>query len=104
MPPKKRKSAKKTPSAKKPSKKDTLTTALQNKADRSRYTVGDLKKVYERGVAAYLGSGSRNVSVGAWSMGRVSSFVSGDGGARKADIDIHQNRLKNPKKKTKKKK
>ena len=37
-------------------------------------------------------------------MGRVSSFVSGDGGARKADIDIHQNRLKNPKKKTKKKK
>ena len=78
MPPKKRKSAKKTPSAKKPSKKDTLTTALQNNADRSRYTVGDLKKVYERGVAAYLSSGSRNTSVGAWSMGRVSSFVSGD--------------------------
>jgi hypothetical protein len=100
MPPKKRKSAKKTTSA----KTDTLTTALKNKADRSRYTVGDLKKVYERGVAAYLSSGSRNTSVGAWSMGRVSSFVSGDGGARKADIDIHQNRLKNPKKKTKKKK
>tara|TARA_B100000902_G_C26983263_1_gene751337 strand:- start:387 stop:620 length:234 start_codon:yes stop_codon:yes gene_type:complete len=77
---------------------------LKNKADRSRYTLGDLKKVYERGVAAYLSSGSRNTSVGAWSMGRVSSFVSGDGGARKADIDIHQNRLKNPKKKTKKKK
>ena len=103
MPPKKRKSAKKAQSVKKPSKKNILTTALQNKADRSRYTLGDLEKVYERGVAAYLGSGSRNVSVGAWSMGRVSSFVSGDGGARKADIDIHQNRLKNPKKKTKKK-
>ena len=100
MPPKKRKSAKKAPNA----KTDALTTALKKKADRSRYTVGDLKKVYERGVAAYLGSGSRNVSVGAWSMGRVSSFVSGDGGARKADIDIHQNRLENPKKKTKKKK
>jgi|TARA_B100000900_G_C20586980_1_gene720007 hypothetical protein len=100
MPPKKRKSAKKTPNA----KTDILTTALKNKADRSRYTLGDLKKVYERGVAAYLSSGSRNTSVGAWSMGRVSSFVSGDGGARKADIDIHQNRLKNPKKKTKKKK
>lgn len=101
MPPKKRKSAKKTPNAKKPTKTDALTTALKKKADRSRYTVGDLKKVYERGVAAYLGSGSRNVSVGAWSMGRVSSFVSGDGGARKADIDIHENRLKNPKKKKK---
>ena len=100
MPPKKRKSVKKTPNAKKISKADALTTALKNKADRSRYTIGDLKKVYERGVAAYLSSGSRNVSVGAWSMGRVSSFVSG-GGARKADIDIHQNRLKNPKKKKK---
>jgi len=99
MPPKKRKSAKKAPSVKKPTKTDALTTALKKKADRSRYTVGDLKKVYERGVAAYLGSGSRNVSVGTWSMGRVSSFVSGDGGARKADIDIHENRLKNPKKK-----
>jgi len=100
MPPKKRKSVKKAPNAKKISKADALTTALKNKADRSRYTIGDLKKVYERGVAAYLSSGSRNVSVGAWSMGRVSSFVSG-GGARKADIDIHQNRLKNPKKKKK---
>ena len=97
MPPKKRKSVKKAPNAKKISKADALTTALKNKADRSRYTIGDLKKVYERGVAAYLSSGSRNVSVGAWSMGRVSSFVSG-GGARKADIDIHQNRKKNPKK------
>ena len=101
MPPKKRKNVKKAPNAKKTSKADALTTALKNKADRSRYTIGDLRKVYERGVAAYLGSGSRNVSVGAWSMGRVSSFVSGDGGARKADIDIHQNRLKNPKKKKK---
>ena len=100
MPPKKRKSVKKAPNAKKIFKADALTTALKNKADRSRYTIGDLKKVYERGVAAYLSSGSRNVSVGAWSMGRVSSFVSG-GGARKADIDIHQNRLKNPKKKKK---
>jgi hypothetical protein len=50
MPPKKRKSAKKAPSAKKPTKTDALTTALKKKADRSRYTVGDLKKVYERGV------------------------------------------------------
>ena len=88
MAPKKRKSAK---------SKSTKAAIIKKKADNSIYTVGDLNKVYARGVAAYLSSGSRNVSVGAWSMGRVSSFVSG-GGARKADIDIHQNRNKNPKK------
>ena len=92
MAPKKRKSVK---------SKSTKAAIIKKKADSSIYTVGDLNKVYKRGVAAYLSSGSRNVSVGAWSMGRVSSFVSG-GGARKADIDIHKNRLKNPKKKRKK--
>ena len=44
-----------------------------------------------------MSSGSRNVTVGAWSMGRVNSFISG-GGARKADIDIHNARKKSPKK------
>ena len=88
MAPKKRKSAK---------SKSTKAATIKKKAENSIYTVGDLNKVYARGVAAYLSSGSRNVSVGAWSMGRVSSFISG-GGARKAAIDIHQNRKKNPKK------
>jgi hypothetical protein len=36
----------------------------------------------------YLSSGSRNVPMAAWAMGRVNSFVSGKGGARKADADI----------------
>ena len=67
--------------------------------------MANLKKVYERDrcLLAYL-AGIKKCFLGAWAMGRVNSFVSGDGGARKADIDIHQNRLKNPKKKTKKKK
>ena len=37
---------------------------------------------------AYLSGGSRNVSMAAWAMGRVNSFISGKGGARKADADI----------------
>ena len=76
---------------------DTLTATLSKKAKKSIYTVGDLRKVYKRGTAAYMSSGSRNVTVGAWSMGRVNSFISG-GGARKADIDIHNARKKSPKK------
>ena len=69
---------------------DTLTATLSAKAKKSIYTVGDLRKVYKRGTAAYISSG-------AWSMGRVNSFISG-GGARKADIDIHNARKKSPKK------
>ena len=76
---------------------DALTKKLSEKAKSSIYTVGDLRKVYKRGTAAYMSSGSRNVTVGAWSMGRVNSFISG-GGARKADIDIHNARKKSPKK------
>ena len=79
MPPKKRKSVK---------SKSSKAEIIKKKAANSIYTPGDLNKVYSRGVAAFLSSGSRNVSVGAWAMGRVSSFVSGKGGARKADADI----------------
>ena len=61
---------------------------LRNKAKNSRFTYGQLKKVLQRGKGAYLSSGSRNVSMTAWARGRVNSFVSGKGGARKADRDL----------------
>ena len=63
-------------------------TFLRNKAKNSRFTYGQLKKVLQRGKGAYLSSGSKNVSMTAWSRGRVNSFVSGKGGARKADADL----------------
>ena len=62
--------------------------ALRKKAEGSRFTYGQLAQVYRRGQGAYLSSGSRNVPMAAWAMGRVNSFVSGKGGARKADKDI----------------
>ena len=62
--------------------------ALRKKAEGSRFTYGQLAQVYRRGQGAYLSSGSRNVPMSAWAMGRVNSFVSGKGGARKADKDI----------------
>ena len=62
--------------------------SLKKKAEGTRFTYGQLARVYRRGQGAYLSGGSRNVSMAAWAMGRVNSFVSGKGGARKADSDI----------------
>lgn len=55
----------------------------------SRFSTEKLNKVYKRGLGAYYSSGSRpKVSAHQWAMGRVKSFVSGKGGARKADKDL----------------
>ena len=62
--------------------------SLKKKAEGTRFTYGQLARVYRRGQGAYLSGGSRNVSMAAWAMGRVNSFVSGKGGARQADADI----------------
>ena len=67
---------------------DRTKAALRKKAEGTRFTYGQLADVYRRGQGAYLSSGSRNVPMSAWAMGRVNSFVSGKGGARKADKDI----------------
>ena len=67
---------------------------LRKKAAGSRFTYGQLKKVLQRGKGAYLSSGSRNVSMTAWARGRVNSFVSGKGGARKADSDLIRKKKK----------
>ena len=63
-------------------------TALKTKAKNSRFTYEQLEKVYRRGQGAYLAGGSRNVSMEAWAMGRVNSFVTGEGKARQADADL----------------
>ena len=67
---------------------------LRKKADKSRFTYGQLAQVYRRGQGAYLSSGSRNVPMAAWAMGRVNSFITGKGGARKADADILRKKKK----------
>ena len=50
-------------------------------------------------MGAYYSSGSKNVSAHAWAAGRVRSFATGKGGARKADADLIRGKKK---KKTKK--
>ncbi len=64
-----------------------------------KFSKSKLDAVYKRGLGAYYSSGSRpKTSAHAWAMGRVKSFVTGKGGARKADADL----LKGKKKSTKK--
>ncbi len=67
---------------------ESVKKQLREKAKGTRFTATQLQAVYRRGQGAYLSSGSRNVPMAAWAMGRVNSFVSGKGGARKADADI----------------
>jgi len=62
---------------------------LRDKAEKSKFTYGELASVYRRGQGAYLSSGSRNVPMAAWAMGRVNSYMRGDK-ARTADKDIYK--------------
>ncbi len=55
----------------------------------SRFSRSTMEKVYKRGLGAYYSAGSRpKVSAHQWAMGRLKSFVTGKGGARKADSDL----------------
>ena len=63
--------------------------SLRAKAEKSKFTYGELAQVYRRGQGAYLSSGSRNVPMAAWSMGRVNSYMRGDKD-RTADKDIYK--------------
>ena len=63
--------------------------SLREKAKNSKYTYGQLAQVYRRGQGAYVSSGSRNVSMAAWAMGRVNSFISG---GHKQDDDLKSKR------------
>jgi len=72
---------------------ETTKRTLKDKAKKAGLTYGELAKVYRRGQGAYLSSGSRNVPMAAWSMGRVNSYIRGDK-ARTADKDIYKSARK----------
>ena len=65
---------------------------LRAKAKRTKYTYGQLARVYRRGQGAFLSSGSRpRTSMASWSLGRVNSFLRG---SRKHDLDLRRKRRK----------
>ena len=67
--------------------------AVVNKyAKSSGISKSTLGKVYQRGLGAYYSSGSRpGVSMGAWAMGRVNSFIRG---SKKHDTDLRGGKKK----------
>lgn len=75
--------------------------ALANKAKATGISKSILKSVYEKGLAAWKGGHRPGVSQHQWGMGRVNSFVTGKGGARKVDKKLWKRASKSKKKKKK---
>ena len=69
-------------------KKKKAKKALRKKAEGTKFKYRELASVYRKGQGAYLSSGSRNVTMAAWSMARVNSYMRG-GPARRVDKDIY---------------
>jgi hypothetical protein len=61
---------------------------IKEKSKQSGIPVGILKKVYKRGSAAWNSGHRPGTPQQAWATGRVNSFITGAGGARKADADL----------------
>jgi hypothetical protein len=79
----------------KPLNKATVKILRQKAKKAKNFTYSDLVAVYRRGQGAYLSSGSRpGVSMAAWSMGRVNSFLRG---SKKHDTDIRKKAMKRKK-------
>jgi hypothetical protein len=61
-------------------------TSLKAKAEKSGISVGIIRTVYNRGLAAWRQSHRPGTNPNQWAMARVNSFLSG-GPARKSDQD-----------------
>jgi len=76
-------------------RKGSVMATLREKAKGTKYSPGELKSSYDKGLAAYMSSGSRKgMTAHQWAMARVNSVLKG-GKARAIDF---------PKKKKKSKK
>lgn len=64
------------------------TEALRKKSKASGIPLGILRKVFSKGSAAWNKGHYSGVAQQQWAMGRVNSFITGKGGARKADADL----------------
>ena len=67
---------------------DGVSKALAEKAKKSGIPLGILRRVYDRGMAAWQSGHRPGVAPQQWAMGRVNSFITGSGKARKADADL----------------
>jgi hypothetical protein len=75
-------------------------TALANKAKATGISKTVLRGVYDKGLAAWKTGHRPGVGQHQWAMARVNSFVTGKGGARKADKGLWKKASKSKKKKS----
>ncbi len=69
-------------------KKSGVTASLKKKSKASGIPVGILRKVFSKGMQAWNAGHRPGVAQHQWGMGRVNSFITGAGGARKADAAL----------------
>jgi len=69
-------------------KKSGVTTSLKKKAKASGIPMGILRKVFSKGMQAWNAGHRPGVAQHQWAFGRVNSFITGAGGARKADAEL----------------
>lgn len=63
-------------------------SALAAKSEKSGISLSILRQVYSRGMAAWRSGHRPGVAPQQWALARVNSFITGVGGARKADKDL----------------
>lgn len=68
--------------------KEDANTALQKKAEKSGFSLGILKQVYKRGVAAWKVGHKPGTTPQQWGMARVNSFITGGRTRVKGDPDL----------------
>ena len=69
-------------------KKSGVTASLKKKSKASGIPVGILRKVFSKGMQAWNAGHRPGVAQHQWAFGRVNSFITGAGGARKSDSDL----------------
>jgi hypothetical protein len=69
-------------------KKSGVTESLRKKSKASGIPMCILRKVFAKGMQAWNAGHRPGVAQHQWGMGRVNSFITGAGGARKADADL----------------
>ena len=69
-------------------KKSGVTASLKKKSKSSGIPMGILRKVFSKGMQAWNAGHRPGVAQHQWGLGRVNSFITGAGGARKADADL----------------
>ena len=69
-------------------KESGVTKSLKKKSEASGIPVSILRKVFSKGMQAWNAGHRPGVAQHQWGMGRVNSFITGSGGARKADADL----------------